>query len=175
MRKLVLFFAAVAAITITSCKSSVSNDPKATLAKFFEALSKKDMKEARKYATKESESMLSMMEMGMKMAEGKEAKETDEEFKKFEKGQMEYGETKIEGDKATVTVTNKQEKEPANFILRKQDGAWKVAFDKASLAEMSGEKMNDEMKNEDMNMNMDSLNTAIQGGLDSLKKEMEKQ
>ena len=170
-------------IIAIGCKSGPSSsDPKATLMSFFKALSKKDLKEARKYATKESESMLSMMEMGLKMAENMKTKETDEEFKKFAEGNMEIGEPKIDGDKATVPVKSKEDNESTNFVLKKEDGAWKVAFDKQSMSEMAGEKIRDKetgdtvnmdsLTNELKNLNTDSLNRAVQEGLkaiDSLK------
>lgn len=177
MKKLILSVCAIAIVAAIGCKSggASSSDPKATLMNFFEAMSKKDLAAARKLATKESESMFSMMEMGMKMAENMKSKEADE-FKKFEPGKMEFGETKIEGDKATVPVTYKDEKETANFILKKQDGAWKVAFDKASMSEMGGEKMKDSgvdamnEAGEDVNVNAEDMQKGMQA-LDSMMKD----
>ena len=68
------------------------------------------------------------------------------------------------------------------FVLKKEDGAWKVAFDKQSMSEMAGEKIRDKetgdtvnmdsLTNELKNLNTDSLNRAVQEGLkaiDSLK------
>jgi Domain of unknown function (DUF4878) len=172
MKKLILSLFAVALLASTGCKSggASSSDPKATLISFFKAMSKKDFAAAKKMATKESESMFSLMEMGMNMADKMDKKEADEAFNKFDDAKMEFGEAKIEGDKATVPVTHKDEKETANFILKKEDGAWKVAFDKASMAEMGGEKMKRENAN-DENFNMDSLTNAMKNlNSDSLQK-----
>jgi hypothetical protein len=185
MKKLTLTLTAAVMLLVIGCKSGGSgNDPKATLHAFLTALSKKDLKEARKHATKESESMLNLMEMGMNMADKSQKNETEDELKKMDPNNMVFGEPKIEGDKATVTITNKLENEPANFILKKEEGNWKVAFDKASMAEMAGEKMKEENAGEDINMdsltnelknlNTDSLKAAMQEGmkaLDSLKKQ----
>ena len=185
MKKLIFLFGAAIMVIAFACKSGPSsNDPKATLMSFFKALSKKDLTEARKYATKESEGMLSMMEMGLKMADTAQSRETDEEFKKFDESSMEIGEAKIEGDRATVPVKNKEEGESTNFILKKEDGAWKVAFDKATMAEMAGEKIRDAQTDETVNMDpltnelknldTDSVKKAVQEGLkvlDSLKKQ----
>ncbi len=182
MKKLILSICAALIIIAVGCKSGPSSsDPKATLLAFFEAMSKKDIQGAKKYATKESESMFSMMEMGMKMAEKNKDAAEDDEFKNFDKANMEFGEAKIDGDKATVPVTNKKENETTNFILKKEGGAWKVAFDKASLAEMAGEKMKekgmDDAATELNNMNSDTLQNAIKEGMnavDSLKDAMKK-
>ena len=185
MKKLIFLFGAAIMVIAFACKSGPSsNDPKATLMAFFKALSKKDLTEARKYATKESESMLSMMEMGLKMADTSQSRQTDEEFKKFDETSMEIGEAKIEGERATVAVKNKEEGEYTNFILKKEEGAWKVAFDKASMAEMAGEKIRDSQTDETVNMDSltnelknldtDSVKKAMQEGLkvlDSLKKQ----
>ncbi|MEO7314970.1 MAG: hypothetical protein ABIW47_07285 [Ginsengibacter sp.] len=45
----------------------------------------------------------------------------------------------IDGDRATINIKEKDSGEETNFILKKEDGAWKVAFDKASFIEMSGQ------------------------------------
>ncbi|UEG48696.1 DUF4878 domain-containing protein [Ferruginibacter lapsinanis] len=173
MKKLLMAIAILSsALFITSCKSG-SGDPKGVLISFFDALSKKDIDGARKLATTDSKSMLDMMEMGIKMA--KDSKEADS---KYDKTKMEFGEPKIEGDKATIEVKNKEKNESTNFILKKEDGAWKVAFDKASMMQMGMEKMKeksgegmDSLNNSMPNMkdvNMDSLNQAMEKGLKAL-------
>lgn len=178
MKKLILSICAAALIASTGCKSggASSSDPKATLINFITALSKKDMAGARKLATKESEGMFSMMEMGLKMAENMKKDDTDDEFKKFNPANMEFGEAKIDGDKATVPVTNKEEKETVNFILKKQDGAWKVAFDKASMAEMGGEKMREKGMEDggpdSLNFNTDEMKKGLEMA-DSMLKNMD--
>src|SRR5882672_7192350 len=110
MKRLFFYLCTVSILAMTGCKSGSSNtDPKATLTSFFKALSKKDLKEARKYSTKESESMLSLMELGMAMAEKMNVKENEnKEFDKFNENNVEMGEATIDGDKATVPVKNKK-------------------------------------------------------------------
>jgi hypothetical protein len=148
-----------------SCKSAGS-DPKATLIAFFDALEKKDIEGARKLATAESKSMIDMMEMGMKMA--KDSKDAD----KFDKTKMEFGEAKIEGDKASVPVKEKSTGETTNFTLKKEGGSWKVAFDKNSMMEMGMQKMKDHGENTDkMKNEIDQLKNL---NADSIKDAMEK-
>lgn len=175
MKKIILpLFMGLLLIGI-GCKSGPSgSDPRSTLLGFFQALSKKDIKEARKFTTKESESMLNMMEMGMQMGEKMKSKEkSDEEFSKFDEQNVEIGEAKIDGDKAIVPIKNKKDGESTNMILKKEDGAWKVAFDKATMAEMAGEKMKERGVSSDAVM--DSLSHALQNiNTDSLKEVMQK-
>jgi uncharacterized protein YaaN involved in tellurite resistance len=54
---------------------------------------------------------------------------------------MEFGETKIEGDKATVSVKDKKSGESTAYTLKKEGGDWKVAFDKATMTQMGTDKM----------------------------------
>ena len=110
MKKIIFSICAGLMLVMVACKSGPSSsDPKATLVSFFKSLSQKDLKGARKYATKESEAMFSMMEMGLQMAEKMKTKETDDELQKFDEANMQIGEAKIDGDKATVPVTNKKD------------------------------------------------------------------
>lgn len=162
----------------TGCGGS-GGDPKATLTAFFDAMGKKDIEAARKLATADSKSMIDMMEMGLKMA--KDNKETD----KFDKSRMEFGDAKIEGDKATVPVKDKTSGESTNFTLKKEDGQWKVAFDKSSIMQMATDKMSekggmdsltnalDELKNVNIDSVKDGINKGIEA-LDSAKQVLEK-
>jgi hypothetical protein len=170
MKKLVFSICAGLMLTIVACKSGPSSsDPKATLIGFFKAMSNKDLKGARKFATKESESMLSMLEMAMKTAENMKSKEMEEDMK-YDEANMTFGETRIDGDKAIVPVTDKKKNETSDFILKKEDGAWKVAFDKASMAEMAGKKMQEDGQD----VSIDSLNQALeQLNSDSLSQKMQ--
>ena len=180
MKKVLLAIVLLSSISFIGCNSG-GGDPKAVLTQFFEALSKKDITAARKLATKDSKSMIDMMEMGLNMS--KDKKESD----KFDKANMEFGDAKIEGDKATVAVKEKTSGETLNYILKKEDGSWKVAFDKASVMSMGMDKMNEKGINptdsigkamdEIKNMNMDSLNDKVKKGmeaLDSVKKAADK-
>jgi hypothetical protein len=163
MKKLLVAALAACTLLVTSCGGGASSDPKATLIAFFDAMGKKDMAAAKKLATKDSESMLSMMEMAMKMGTDKGNKDME-----FDKSKMEFGEAKIEGDKATIPVKEKNSNESTNFTLRKEDGAWKVAFTKAGLMESNMDKIKEKAgeTSDSLNKGMDEL----QKGLDELKK-----
>lgn len=144
MKKMLLAIAVVATGVLFSCNSGGSGDPKSVLTSFLEALSKNDIEGARKLATTDSKEMLDMMEMGMKSG----AKNENTGI-----ADMEFGEPKIDGDKATVSVKDKKKDKTTNFSLKKEDGAWKVAFTKASM----------------MGDNMDKINEGVQEGMDKMK------
>jgi Domain of unknown function (DUF4878) len=182
MKRIFMAAAVIATVLFTGCNSG-GGDPKTVLLAFFEAMSKKDMAAAKKLATKDSEQMFSLMEMGMKMA--KDSKDT--EMDKFDKTKMEFGEAKIDGDKATVEVKDKEKGEAVNFILKKESGDWKVAFDKASMMQMGAEKMKEKGMDGEAamdsinsgldklkNMNTDSLADKMKEGLDKIKEIQEK-
>jgi hypothetical protein len=164
-------------ILMMSCKSG-GGDPKLVLSDFFNALSKNDIVKARTLATEDSKSLLDMMEMAMKT----DKTETD----KFNTANMQFGEAKIDGDKATVPVKETTSGETMNYTLKKEGGSWKVAFDKTSLMTMGMEKMKEEgltdsvsnVLDELKNLDTDSLKATLNEGLkviDSAQKKMKKQ
>lgn len=173
MKKIILAVAVISAVTFIGCKSGASGDPKAILALFFDALSKKDLESARKYATADSKQMIDLMEMAIKSSS------SNAEMDKYKNSQLEYGETKIEGDKATVKVTEKTSGEAVNYILKKEEGSWKVAFDKATMMSIGMDKMKEKGMNpmdslqkgiNELNkLNMDSMKRGMQEGLDQMK------
>jgi Domain of unknown function (DUF4878) len=178
MKKILLAIVMLSTVSFYSCNSG-GGDPKAVLGQFFTALSKNDIEGARKLATKDSKSMIDMMEMGMKM--GKDKSESD----KFKPDNMEIGEAKIDGDKAIISVKEKTSGETMNYNLKKEDGGWKVAFDKASVMSMGMEKMNEKGINPTdsidaamdklKDINMDSLKDKMQEGmkvLDTINKSL---
>lgn len=157
MKKIIL---SAVILLIFGCNSnnSGSSDPKRVLISFLEALGKKDIEGAKKLATKDSEGMLGMIQMGMSMAPD------SARDKIFNKNNMEFGEVKIEGDKATVPSKNKNSGEAINFFLKKEDGAWKVAFDLGTMMEMGKEKMREKgMDMNKVNKVMDSASKMLQG------------
>lgn len=186
----------IAAATITlmaGCKGkdNVVNDPKAVLVAFFERMSQKDIDGAAKLATKGSKGTMEMMKKGMNMAEGLkdkmgDVKEKDpsEDFK-----QMVFGEAKIDGDNATVSVTNPaKDNKTFDFPLKKEGGDWKVDFNMGTLMKMGMKESGknnpfDEMNNNDTDttgmsdkiekyMNLDSLKEAM-GQLDTMLKNID--
>ena len=186
MKKLVLAVLAFSALYISSCNSG-GGDPKTVLTSFFDAMAKKDIPAARKLATADSKSMFDLMEMGMKMKDNTVEDKTKDQF---DKSKMEIGDAKIDGDKATVNVKEIKSGESINFVLKKEDGAWKVAMDMGTMMNIGMEKMKEKgmqegdtnKLNEEMekfkNMSPDSLKMMMNKGMeamDSLKKIMNKQ
>jgi hypothetical protein len=176
MKKIILSAAIVCTAVLFGCNNVGSGDPKAVLVEFMDALAKKDMTTARKLATAESKTMLDLIETNVNNINNKD-------MEKYDKSKMEIGEAKIDGDKATVPVKEKGSDETTNFTLKKENGAWKVAFDKASMMQMGMDKMNEhggpqnmdslkEKMNEGMDklkdVNMDSLKQSMQKGMDAL-------
>ncbi|MEP7252092.1 MAG: hypothetical protein ABI683_06920 [Ginsengibacter sp.] len=162
MKKILLSVFAAAFLLLTGCKSN-EGDPKLVLTKFFEAVSSKNIEEAKKYVTKDSEGMMSMMQMGMQSAG-----EGSNDMLNYGKENMQLGSATVDGDKATVPVSDKKSGETTNFTLKKEDGAWKVAFDKSTLMEMAQKKMKEHglgnMKNR-----LDSMTPEEREHLDSLR------
>ena len=174
MKKLFIAFI-ISAVSLAGCKSG-GGDPKPVLMSFMDALNKQDFEGAKKYATAESASVLDMTKnMGDKKEPGE----------KYDLNNLEVGAAKIEGDMATIPVTMKDNGLLVNYKMKKESGAWKVAFDKASLATMGMDAMkqnadklniNDSLKEamgEMKNLPMDSIKSAMDQlknlNIDSLK------
>jgi len=156
MKKLILSACIGLLIIAVGCKSNNSSDPKNVLMNFMEALGKKDIEGAKKYATKDSDAMLGMIQMGMNMDS------TNTGDKAYDKSNMEFGDAKIEGDQATVAVKDKSSGELLNYTLKKEEGAWKVAFDKATMMKMGTDKMKEKgMDMNDLNKGMDSASKMM--------------
>jgi hypothetical protein len=178
MKKYFLQLSAIAmiALALAACSGSASNDPKSVTKNFFEALKTMNIDEAAKYATKDSKSMLDLMKMGMSMA----PKNMDSLKAEMAKQKIEYSEPVINGEEATITVTT-DGKENTDFKLKKEDGLWKVAFDKNSLMKTGMEKMEEhgasdaemqEAQDALENLNADSIRAAVEEAnkaLDTLK------
>ena len=163
----------------SGCQSGSAGNPKEVLTNFFNALSKKDVTEAKKYATKDSDGMLSMMGMGMNSSNAQD--EHSEKMLEMMQN-VEMSNPVINGDNATITVTDKKSGENTDFVLKKEDGKWKVAFDMATLMNMASQKMkergmgNMDSLKEGMNQAMDSMNAAnpdMQKKMDEAKKMMD--
>ena len=173
MKKLILMLFAGVLIIGTGCNSGGGllggNDPNSVLEKFLKALGNKDMEELKKYVTKDSESFVNMMKMGMDMAG--DAKDDKEIFKEED---VIIEKAVIEGDRATINVKDKKSGEGSKFILKKESGDWKVAFDKASFMEMSGEKMDENSMQDMQNLNEESLQEAAEAMKNFSPEDMEK-
>jgi hypothetical protein len=169
MKKILVAVFAFSALYMSSCKTSGGGDPKAVLTSFFDAMAKKDIAAARKLATADSKQMFDIMEMGMKMDPG-----VDNELKEtFDRSRMEFGETKITGDKATVNAKDAKSGESVNFILKKESGSWKVAIDLETMKNIAAEKMKEKGMSEEEIRNLEEEMKNI--NLDSIKSIIEKQ
>jgi hypothetical protein len=183
------FIASAIMLLIAGCKGKdkqVENDPKAVVIAFFEKMAKKDLDGAAKLATKDSKGTIDMMKKAIDAAEKmgmKDSKEKDDPSEDFKN--MVIGEAKIDGDKATVSVTNKAKDDGVKeFPLKKEGGEWKVDFSMATLMKMGmdeagkkGTGTNDSDTTGGMDklkdlMNSDTLKKALQG-LDTLMKEID--
>ncbi len=161
MNKIIVRSLAFSLLIVAGCKTGDAGDPKAVLVKFFDAIAKKDIQEAKKYITADSEGMMSLVEMGMKGMSGKE-----DGMLNYEKGNIEAGTAIIDGDKAIVPIKDKKSGEITDFTLRKESGSWKVAFDKSTLMEMAQKKMKEHNLG---NMRKD-MNDSMPG-TDSMRRE----
>lgn len=160
---------AIFGIFIISACSSNQGDPKAVAKNFYEALENKNWDEAAKYTTTDSKTAIelvkSIAEMGKAIGGDPAANEPSDK----EKPKVTYGEAVIDGNNATVPFTINGETN--DIKLKKEDGVWKVAFDKNTLkqtaAEKSGKSMDEinrelnEAGEELQKLNTDSLQKAL--------------
>lgn len=155
-------------------KDKVADDPKAVLTAFFERMANKDIEGATKLATKDSKGTMDMMKKAIDAAENikgtleNSKTEQDDPVENFKS--MEFGSAKIDGDKATVSVTNKKKNETFDFPLTKEGGSWKVDFSMSTLMKMG---MNS-MKNQGTDTEGTNLDPTENFNLDSLKEGLEK-
>ena len=167
MKKIILSALTASIIILAGCKSG-GGDPKMVLSYFFDALAKKDFTSVKKYITKDSEGMLSMVQMGMQNMQD------SSQTMQYKKENLEMGDAVITGDKATVPVKDKKSGETTDFTLKKEDGEWKVAFDKSTLMEMAQKKMKEHgmggMHN-GMNDSLKSMNNGSMQNMDSVSQE----
>jgi hypothetical protein len=167
--KKIIVSALIASILISAGCKSGGGDPKVALMNFFVALAKKDFTTVKKYTTKDSEGMISMMQMGMQNMGDK-----PNGMINYQKENIELGAAVIDGDKATVPVKDKKSGETTEFTLKKESGDWKVAFDKSTLMEMAQKKMKEHgmgrMLN-GMNDSLESINNRSLQNIDSVSKE----
>jgi hypothetical protein len=108
MKKYFLLPAFAFTLIVYACKSNGGADSPASVAtKFFTALKNKNFDEAKKYATKDSQGMLDLLN-----SLGKDSKEPPEENGTFERNNE-----KIEGENATVDVVSGAQNMPVTFSL----------------------------------------------------------
>ncbi len=192
MKKLLTstLIAGTLALLLAACKGkdkAAGGDPKTVLTAFFEKMAQKDIDGAAKLCTKDSKSTLDLMKKAFDAAKGMEKagaeiKEDDgtEDFK-----DMVFGETKIDGDKATVSVTNKKKNETFDFPLKKEGGDWKVDFSMSTLMKMgmdASKNKGDDLFKDENNIDTSGLKNfqdlfnsdTLKESLDTLKDQLEK-
>jgi len=168
MKNIFVFAFSLSLIILSGCKSAGKGDPKEVLHSFLTALSQKDFAKAKTYATADSDGMISMMEMGMQNMQNMNQGGAHADKMLEMINNMKMGSPVIDGDKATVPVIDSKTNESTDFLLKKEKGDWKVAFDMSTLMEMANKKM----KEHGMNGigNMDSL--QMKEGMDSAMENM---
>ncbi|MCY7292424.1 MAG: DUF4878 domain-containing protein [Ferruginibacter sp.] len=178
MKNLLLAVTVLCSVAFVSCKSNSGGNPNEVLSQFFDAMAKQDSVKIKALTTKDSESMLNMMTMGMSMADSKK------DLEKYDKTKMEFGAAIINGDNAKVPVKDKASGETVNFPMKKEDGKWKVAFDKTSVMGMGMEQMKEGKMNVGdsiekgmdamKDVNMDSMMNEVKKAMDTSKMDMNK-
>lgn len=154
MKKFIFLLLVIIALVPVSCNTvATSGDPRSVLMSFLDALGKKDIEGAKKYATKDSEGMLGMIQFGMSMAPD------SIKDKMYAKNNMEFGTAVVNADKATVAAKDKKSGEVINYSLIKENGAWKVAFDVGTMMEIGKAKMKEH--GVDINGSMDSASKMV--------------
>ena len=103
--------------------------PKETGEKFLKALAEGDYGTAKDYATKGSQESLDMLE---KMGGGEATGSADD---------IVVGEVKEDGDKATLSYTEKGAEKTLNLV--KEDGSWKAEFNKGGDTGSSSNPLED--------------------------------
>lgn len=153
MKKFILLVITASVVIFSGCQTTGGGNPKEVLKHFFDSISKKDFTEAKKYATKDSDGMLSMMEMGMQNMNNEHGNKMMEMIQNIQ-----MNDVVINGDRATVSVKDKKSGETTDFLLKKENGDWKVAFDMSTLMEMANKKMKEHGMNgiDSMNGRMDT-------------------
>ncbi|MEN9570662.1 MAG: hypothetical protein RL172_1893 [Bacteroidota bacterium] len=181
MKKQNLFFTALLAVAcfFLACNST-QQDPRPTLANFFEALSKKDFDKAKMLVTEDSKGTIDLMSSSTVNIH---TSETD----KYAHEKLDLGQPVISGDNATIPVKEKNGDETINFRLRKENGTWKVVFNVGALLQGITDKMQEKGLSADSlasaikalkQVSIDSLKMGIDKGinaLDSVKKILDKQ
>ncbi len=152
--------------TVILACSSPKEDPVAAAKAFYEALAIKDFKKAKQLATRESKTMLDLIESMSQM--GADVKAEEEDLQKMKEAV--YSNAEINGDMATVRV--KMGEEENTVKLKKEEGTWKVALDKESLQETMNEKTGESM--EDFNDAMENAANELEKAGDNLGQVLEK-
>ncbi len=177
MRK--LLFAAVITASLYSCTSpgTRTDTPTGVVNAFIESSKQGDIDGIKKYLTEQDVKLIDMGEQFMGMMDSAQKNTMKEkmaqEFKKNTKDvNIEVGNEKIDGDKATVEVSSTKEgkKTTQPFSLKKENGQWKISL--LSTGMKSSGMTQDEMdtKMGKFNEGMKGMNDSVAKALEQLKK-----
>lgn len=150
---------------INGCNSE-SKKPEVVIESFFDALKNQDFETAKELSTKESESVLDMINLATNF----QIQKIDSSM--FDKSRLQFGIPKIEGDSAIVEVSIKNSNEFIPLKLKKEDGDWKVAFEAETLMKIGLDKIKKEgrKKGQQLDKELESIQNMP---FDSLKDEMQ--
>ena len=163
MKKFLICALSISLLIFSGCQSSDKGDPQKVLHNFLMALSQRDFSKAKTYATQDSDGMISMMEMSMqKMGNNIDEGHAGKMMELVKN--MKMSPAKIEGDKATVEVTDSKSNESTDFMLKKEKGDWKVAFDMSTLMNMASKKM----KEHGMDLNSPEVRNKMDSAMQKL-------
>lgn len=154
MKKITLSGIVIVCLLLSGCKS---DNPKEVLINFMNAIVKKDANKAQQYATKESADMLALIAMNGTV-----------KSEQYVRDSMELGEPLISGDKATIAVKEKGKDEVVNYVLKKENGKWKVAFDKDTVEHMNdGNKKNENTQQNNGQPELNNNNTQSDDSIEN--------
>lgn len=168
---------ALSIIFFTGCNMADSTNtgaPKEALKSFFEHIAKKDFDGAGKYATKASKPSLNMIASAINLAETMKTQVPQDVDYAKEMADATIGDAVIKGDSAFVSVSSKTNKRPpADIILLKEDGQWKVDFSMSALTKMGQQSMkNNGLPHDTSMVNSEKMEEAMKAA-DSLMKHMD--
>jgi hypothetical protein len=157
-------------LAFAACTSS-DGDPKAVAKNFYEALEKKNWDEAAKYTTKDSKTAIELVKSVAEMGKAVGGDPVAQEEEITKQSNVVYGKAIINGDIATVPITVNGETN--DIKLKKEDGVWKVAFDKNTIMQTAADKSGKSI--DEINMEMNRAGEELKNiNTDSLKAELEK-
>lgn len=140
--KLKYIIFAITGLVLVSCKSE--QKPEEVVKEFFAAIEAKDFTKAKSLATKESSSMIKMMEKAAAFAPDSEE----------EKNSVDKVECVTEGDKGDCKCLDATGENEQNVSVKKVDGQWKVHMTKQEM-------MNDAMEKAGSEVDMDEAMNAL--------------
>lgn len=177
MRKF-LFIAVVSALLFSCSGSNPDTDtPTGVVNAFIESSRQGDIDGIKKYLTEQDVKLINMGEQFMGMMDSAQKNTMKEkmaqEFKENTKDvNIEVGNEKIDGDKATVDVSSTREgkKQTQPFSLKKENGQWKISLLSTGMKSsgMTQDEMDKKMGKFDEGMK--GMNDSVAKALEQLKK-----